>query len=103
MIKKLVDYFGSSENTKQKNRLGYIALALVVVADFWVQISSYLEAKHAVHAEHAEHATHHVTYIWDKIPGWGAFYGFVSCVVIILVSKFIGHQGGIMKKEDYYD
>lgn len=99
MIKKLVDYIGSSENSKQKNLIGYIALVIVVVADIWVQLANYMEAKHATHAAHAAH----VTYIWDKIPGWGAFYGFVSCVVIILVSKFIGHQGGIMKKEDYYD
>jgi hypothetical protein len=99
MIKKLVDYIGSPENSKQKNLIGYIALVVVVVADIWVQLANYLEAKHAVHAAHAAH----VTYLWDKIPGWGAFYGFVSCVVIILVSKFIGHQGGIMKKEDYYD
>jgi hypothetical protein len=99
MIKKLVDYIGSSENSKQKNLIGYIALVIVVVADICVQLANYIEAKHATHAAHATH----VTYLWDKIPGWGAFYGFVSCVVIILVSKFIGHQGGIMKKEDYYD
>jgi hypothetical protein len=99
MIKKIVDYIGSSENSKQKNLIGYIALAIVVVADICVQLINYMEAKHATHAAQAEH----VTYLWDKIPGWGAFYGFVSCVVIILVSKFIGHQGGIMKKEDYYD
>lgn len=99
MIKKLVDYIGSSENMKQKHLIGYICLAIVVAADIWVQVANYIEARHATHAAHATH----VTYIWDKIPGWGAFYGFVSCVVIILVSKFIGHQGGIMKKEDYYD
>ena len=99
MIKKLVDYIGSPETSKQKNMIGFIALAVVVAADIWVQVANYMEARHAAHAADAAH----VTYLWDKIPGWGAFYGFVSCVVIILVSKFIGHQGGIMKKEDYYD
>jgi len=99
MIKKLVDYIGSPETSKQKNTIGFIALAIVVAADIWVQVANYMEARHASHAAHATH----VTYLWDKLPGWGAFYGFVSCVVIILVSKFIGHQGGIMKKEDYYD
>jgi hypothetical protein len=84
VIKKMVDYIGNPENSKQLKRLGYIALVLVVISDFFV---------------HRGHAI----YIWDKIPGWGAFYGFVSCVLIILVSKFIGHQGGVMKKEDYYD
>jgi hypothetical protein len=84
MIRKIVFYIGDSANSRQLKRMGYIALVLVVIADFFV---------HRAHAH----------YIWDKIPGWGAFYGFVSCVVIILVSKFLGHQGGIMKKEDYYD
>jgi purine-cytosine permease-like protein len=84
MIKKIVDYIGNPDNSKQLKKIGYIALVIVVVADF------------LVHRAHA-------IYIWDKTPGWGALYGFVSCVVIILVSKFIGHQGGIMKKEDYYD
>jgi hypothetical protein len=84
MIRKIVFYIGDSANSRQLKRMGYIALVLVVIADFFV---------HRAHAR----------YIWDKIPGWGAFYGFISCVVIILVSKFLGHQGGIMKKEDYYD
>jgi hypothetical protein len=84
MIKKIVLYIGDAQNSKQLKIIGCIALAVVVVADFFV------DREHAI-------------YIWDKTPGWGAFYGFISCVVIILVSKFLGHQGGIMKKEDYYD
>ncbi|MCK8601778.1 hypothetical protein [Desulfoferrobacter suflitae] len=84
MIKRIVLYIGDPANAKTLRRLGYLALAVVFVADF------------LVHRAHAE-------YIWDKIPGFGAFYGFVSCVLIIVVSKFIGHQCGIMQDEDYYD
>ncbi len=84
MIKWIVDFFGNPEFAGTRNKLGCLSLVVVFASDFFV------------HREHAE-------YIWDKIPGWGAFYGFVSCVIIILVSKFIGHQGGIMKREDYYD
>lgn len=84
MIKKLVDYVGNPANSQKLTKMGYVALAIVFVADFFV------------------HRAHPI-YIWDKIPGWGAFYGFVSCVVIIIVSKFLGHQGGIMQSEDYYD
>lgn len=83
MIKRLVLYVGNPANSKRLKKLGYLALALVFVVDFFV---------------HREHAV----YIWDKIPGWGALYGFVSCVLIILVSKFVGHHG-IMQDEDYYD
>lgn len=84
MIKKIVDYLGNPENSSKLKKMLYISLVVIVISDFFV------------HREHAH-------YIWDKIPGWGAFYGFVSCVLIILVSKFIGKQGGVMKKEDYYD
>ncbi len=44
----------------------------------------------------------HPVFPWDRIPGFSAVYGFISCVVIAMLSKFIGHHG-IMKKEDYYD
>ena len=37
------------------------------------------------------------------LPGWSAVYGFGSCVLLIFVSKFLGHQGGLMRREDYYD
>ena len=84
MIKKMVDYIGNPENVGTLKKLSYALLAIVVVADFLVN-------------------RYHAVYLWAKIPGWGAFYGFISCIVIILVSKFLGHQGGIMKREDYYD
>jgi uncharacterized membrane protein len=38
---------------------------------------------------------------WDTIGGFGAFYGFVSCVLIILVSKLLGYWL-LYRKEDYY-
>jgi len=84
MIKRIVLYIGNPAHSGTLKKLSYVALGLTVVADFLV------EREHAV-------------YIWDKIPGWGALYGFVSCVVIVLVSKFIGHQCGVMRGEDYYN
>lgn len=38
----------------------------------------------------------------EKIPGFWAVFGFVACVLIIIVSKWYGHLG-IMTREDYYD
>jgi TRAP-type C4-dicarboxylate transport system permease small subunit len=35
-------------------------------------------------------------------PGFWAVFGFVGCVLIIIVSKWFGHAG-IMTREDYYD
>ncbi|MGF1639535.1 MAG: hypothetical protein ACFCUO_01150 [Rhodospirillales bacterium] len=39
---------------------------------------------------------------WDGIGGFGAVYGFVSCVLIIVVSKALGYLL-LYRNEDYYD
>lgn len=44
----------------------------------------------------------HVHTFVERIPGFWAVFGFVACVVIIIVSKWFGHLG-IMTREDYYD
>ena len=38
----------------------------------------------------------------ERWPGFWALFGFLGCVLLILVSKWFGHCG-IMKDEDYYD
>ena len=38
----------------------------------------------------------------ERFPGFWAVFGFVGCVVLIIVSKWFGHTG-IMTREDYYD
>lgn len=38
----------------------------------------------------------------EGIPGFWAAFGFVACVLIVLVSKWYG-KAGIMTREDYYD
>lgn len=38
----------------------------------------------------------------ERWPGFWALFGFLGCVMLILVSKWFGHCG-IMKDEDYYD
>ncbi|MBL4874565.1 MAG: hypothetical protein JKY41_14565 [Rhodobacteraceae bacterium] len=84
MIAKLVNFFGDSKYTRIRWRLLLVILALIVIADFLID-------------------RHETENFWDAIPGWGAAFGFASCAAIIFISKFIGHKGGIMKDEDYYD
>ncbi|TLX04999.1 hypothetical protein [Rhizobium sp. MHM7A] len=84
MIKRVVDFFGAEQYAGPRRRLFYLVLVMIVVADFLVS------------REHAE-------YPWDRLPGWSALYGFVSCVLLIFVSKFLGHRVGLMRREDYYD
>ena len=48
-----------------------------------------------VDKEHAHTGPEH----W---PAFWAVFGFVGCVLIIILSKWYGHSG-IMTREDYYD
>ena len=66
--------------------IAYAILALVVVLDAIPAI---------VDKEHAHTAL-------ERWPGFWALYGFVACVLIIILSKWYGHLG-IMTREDYYE
>jgi F0F1-type ATP synthase assembly protein I len=80
---KFVELVEDQKTRKLVRRLCYLALFIVVVADFLVY-------------------RHHPKFFWDTIPGFSAFFGFISCVLIIVISKAVGHAL-LMKKEDYYD
>lgn len=84
MISRIVNFFGEEGFASRRKQLLVLILVIVVIADFLVP------------REHGH-------FVWDLIPGWSAIFGFVSCVAIIFVSKFLGHQGKLMKREDFYD
>jgi len=67
-------------------RIGLAALALLVALD---ALPGLVDKEHAhTRAEH--------------LPAFWAVFGFVGCVVLIVVSKWFG-KAGIMQREDYYD
>ncbi|KCZ71684.1 hypothetical protein ANME2D_02420 [Candidatus Methanoperedens nitroreducens] len=70
-------------NIKTLRYLFYASLVIVVLADFFI------------HREKIE-------FFWDAIPGFSALYGLVSSILLIIVSKAIGHKL-LLRKEDYYD
>ena len=82
MIVKLIDFL--RDRLQLVIRLSYVGLALLVAWDV-VFVSK----------EHAHTAA-------ERIPGFWAAFGFIACVVIIIVSKWYGHLG-IMTRENYYD
>ena len=84
MIRRVVNFFGDAAHAKARRRLLWVTLVVVFAADF------------LVHRDLG-------AFFWDFIPGWAAVFGFVSCVAIIFASKLLGHQGRIMRDEDYYD
>ena len=89
MIVNLIDYL--RDRLKTVIRYCFVVLGLLVVWDILVVDK--------------EHAHTHIEHLW----GFWSFFGFGACVVIILVSKWIGHChwfGGkftIMAREDFYD
>lgn len=59
----------------------YAFCGLLVLLDFLVH-------RHTVHA-------------YEQIPAFYAFYGFLGCVVLVLIAKEM--RKVLMRKEDYYD
>ncbi len=43
----------------------------------------------------------HVTHSWESLWGFYAVYGFVACVLLVLVAKRM--RKWLMRAEDYYD
>ena len=82
MIVNIIEFFRA--RLKATIRICLVVLAALVVWD------ALFVSKEHVH-----------TFV-ERIPGFWAAFGFVACVVIIIVSKWFGHLG-IMTREDYYD
>ena len=47
-------------------------------------------------------ADKHAHYSVENWPGFYAMYGFVACVLLVLVSKYV-LRPLVMRSEDYYD
>ena len=43
----------------------------------------------------------HVTHSWESVWGFYAVFGFVACVVLVLIAKEM--RKILMRREDYYD
>lgn len=74
-------FFEKPENIKNMLRVFYVLCAILVVVDFVVH--------------------RHVYHDWEKIPAFYAIYGFVGCVILVVIAKEM--RKVIMRDEDYYD
>ena len=70
-------------STKIVKKIAYGMLVLLILVDFIIP-------RHEIH------------FFGDKIPGFWSLFGFISCVLIIVGSKSIGHYW-LVRDEDYYD
>ena len=74
-------FFEKPENIKWMLRIFYGICALLVIVDFFVH--------------------RHIYHSWEKIPAFYAIYGFIGCVVLVLIATEM--RKFLMRKEDYYD
>ncbi|MEM7145984.1 MAG: hypothetical protein AAF591_12675 [Verrucomicrobiota bacterium] len=44
----------------------------------------------------------HPYFEWERWPGFQAVYGFVACVLLVFVAKYV-LRPLVMRKEDYYE
>ncbi len=86
MIVQFIDFFRN--RMKMTIRLCYGVLLFWVIFDILLGFAGEKEHAH--------------TWVEVYFPGWWALFGFVSCTLIIYISKWFGHLG-IMTREDYYD
>jgi hypothetical protein len=73
--------FDKPENVTRLLRGFYIICAALFLVDF------------ALHR--------HISVDWEKIPAFYALFGFVACVVLVLIAREM--RKVVMRKEDYYD
>lgn len=76
-----VHLFDKPENVKRLFRGFYAICIILIITDFIIH--------------------RHTAMAWEKIPAFYAIYGFVSCVVLVVMAKKM--RKIIMRKENYYD
>ncbi len=85
-MNKLIEIIKGPISFAKVKKFLYIFLVILVALDVLIGV---------MHLKHP-------TFAWDKIPGFLSLYSLISTVIIIVVSKAIGHAV-LMKKEDFYD
>jgi hypothetical protein len=73
--------FDKTENVNRLLRGLYIVCGILFALDFVLH-------RHTIHA-------------WEDLPGFYAIFGFVACVVLVLVAREM--RKIVMRREDYYD
>ena len=75
-----VKIFDTPINIRRLLKFFYISLAVLLIVDFFIH-------------KHAE-------FTWEKAPDFFAVYGFVSCILLVLIAKIL--RLFIQRNENYY-
>lgn len=81
MVHKENHLFDNPHNVKRILRILYVACAVLFALDFIVH-------RHTMHD-------------WEKLWGFYAIFGFVGCVLLVLIAKWM--RTFLMRPENYYD
>jgi hypothetical protein len=73
--------FDNPRNVDRLLRGFYVTCILLALVDFFVH--------------------RHIYMAWENLPAFYALYGFVACVMLVLLAKLL--RKVVMRKEDYYD
>lgn len=73
--------FDSPKNVKRVLRILYISCIVLVVLDFIIH--------------------RHISHSWENIWAFYPLYGFVSCVILVLIASWI--RPFLIRGEDYYN
>ena len=73
--------FDKPENVKRLLNGFYVFCIILIIADFIIH--------------------RHTTMAWENIPAFYAIYGFVACVLLVVIAKMM--RKVVMRKEGYYD
>lgn len=68
-------------NVERLLRVFYVICGLLFAADFVVH--------------------RHISHDWEQLPAFYALYGFIACVLLVLIAKLIRRV--LMRKENFYD
>ena len=83
--------FDNPANVKRLLRVFFGSVVALLILDVVYII---LSKQHIIHR--------HVEYQWEEYFGFYAIYGFVACVILVLISKYV-LRPLVKRKEDYYD
>ncbi len=80
-------FFDKPQNVKRFLMGFYICLGLLIVADLFLTLL---------------HLKHESFFSWDGLPSFYGAFGFVACVALVLIAKYV-LRPLVKKEENYYD
>ena len=79
--KKKIFFFDKKENIQKVLYVFYVLCGLLFAADFIIH--------------------RHIYHSWEKLPGFYGVFGFVACVILVLLATQM--RKVLMRGEDYYE